>query len=318
MKWQTLFAIFVAGIMIASIFPANVKAAVDDSYSNQFPHADFTYKPATPGTYETIIFDASASYDPDGYIVSYKWDWNDDGVYDATGKTASHTWNRAGNYTIRLKVTDDKGASAIKWKTISVVVAPKADFSYTPANPTAGEIVQFYDESIIGESSNSGGNIQPSSVNNNVEYQNAVFITSWHWDFGDGTTSNERNPVHTYENAGEYRVTLTVTTNNGKSSSVTKTINVERMRVVLKVAILKEFTKPGEIPYASQQIADILNGFTWSTKNKIYQFSCNILSYAEVCSGGLNTGGYNAFIIPGVPIQYVAGVCPNFFSTIWF
>jgi beta propeller repeat protein len=50
---------------------------------------------------------------------------------------------------------------------------------------------------------------------------------SWHWNFGDKTTSTDKNPVHTYKNSGKYTVTLTVT-NEGGSNTVTKTnyINV--------------------------------------------------------------------------------------------
>ncbi|MGV8128596.1 MAG: DUF3821 domain-containing protein [Methanolinea sp.] len=47
------------------------------------------------------------------------------------------------------------------------------------------------------------------------------FPTAWHWDFGDGYTSDEQNPTHVYENVGTYDVTLTVTGLSG-SSSITK------------------------------------------------------------------------------------------------
>jgi hypothetical protein len=42
-------------------------------------------------------------------------------------------------------------------------------------------------------------------------------ITSWHWDFGDGKTSSERNPVHHYEKEGEFIVTLKVEGSEGKA-----------------------------------------------------------------------------------------------------
>ena len=42
-------------------------------------------------------------------------------------------------------------------------------------------------------------------------------ITSWKWDFGDGKTSTEQHPVHTYEKAGEYVVTLYVEGPDGKA-----------------------------------------------------------------------------------------------------
>nr|WP_237419448.1 collagenase [Kitasatospora sp. SID7827] len=54
-------------------------------------------------------------------------------------------------------------------------------------------------------------------------------ITGWHWTFGDGGTSEERNPSHTYAKAGTYTVALTVTDANGRTtatpSSVTTTVD---------------------------------------------------------------------------------------------
>ena len=42
-------------------------------------------------------------------------------------------------------------------------------------------------------------------------------ITSWRWDFGDGTTSNEQNPIHQYKRPGDYVVTLYIEGPEGKS-----------------------------------------------------------------------------------------------------
>jgi len=53
----------------------------------------------------TIDFDASASTDDFG-IYKYEWDWNNDGIYDSTGITTSHTFTGAGVYTVALRVTD--------------------------------------------------------------------------------------------------------------------------------------------------------------------------------------------------------------------
>ena len=57
--------------------------------------------------------DASSSYDPDGTIGRYEWDWDSDGILNEnhTTPTASHTYESAGNYTITLRVTDDDGAT---------------------------------------------------------------------------------------------------------------------------------------------------------------------------------------------------------------
>jgi PKD repeat protein len=61
-------------------------------------------------TGEVIYFNASGSYDPDGSIESYFWDFGDG--TNATGMTVEHAFDEAGNYTVILTVTDDDGASS--------------------------------------------------------------------------------------------------------------------------------------------------------------------------------------------------------------
>jgi PKD repeat protein len=66
-------------------------------------------------------FDASASSDPDGTVVSYAWDFGDSAA--ASGRTASHTYPAAGTYTVTLTVTDDAGAPATATRTVTVAAS---------------------------------------------------------------------------------------------------------------------------------------------------------------------------------------------------
>jgi len=68
---------------------------------NQPPVASFTYSPSNPTIGETITFDASSSYDPDGDIVGYRWDWNGDGAWDTgwlSSPITTHIYSDDGDY----------------------------------------------------------------------------------------------------------------------------------------------------------------------------------------------------------------------------
>lgn len=58
-------------------------------------------------------------------------------------------------------------------------------------------------------------------------------VTYWLWDFGDGTTSNDANPVHYYQQTGVYNVKLTVRNSNGVSSSKSKIVKIETVGPVV-------------------------------------------------------------------------------------
>lgn len=69
---------------------------------------------------DSIRFDGSDSSDPDGSIASYEWDIGGDGQIDRTGDSVSHTFASQGSYEIRLRVTDDDGATDTATITIQV------------------------------------------------------------------------------------------------------------------------------------------------------------------------------------------------------
>jgi len=80
---------------------------------NESPVADAN-GPYSGALDSPITFDASDSYDPDGNIVSYEWDWGSDGNFDESTDSASitHTWNEAYSGTIVLRVKDNEGATS--------------------------------------------------------------------------------------------------------------------------------------------------------------------------------------------------------------
>ena len=69
------------------------------------PSASFTYSPAYPITNYTIMFDASSSYDSDGEIIAYNWNFGDGST--CSGKIASHMYKNLGVYMVVLSVEDN-------------------------------------------------------------------------------------------------------------------------------------------------------------------------------------------------------------------
>ena len=79
--------------------------------SFQPPVADFSYMPAQPMAGELVLFNGTSSWDFDGDIVAYSWDFNNDGSSDASTAVAEHFFPSPGTITVSLTVTDDSGAS---------------------------------------------------------------------------------------------------------------------------------------------------------------------------------------------------------------
>jgi PKD repeat protein len=92
------------------------------SRENRPPVAAFTWAPLTPKANQTITFDASASYNPDGSITLYEWDWNNDSTYDDSYHTpiATKAWTQAGNYPVTVRVSDNDGVTSTKTITIPI------------------------------------------------------------------------------------------------------------------------------------------------------------------------------------------------------
>lgn len=83
------------------------------------PFAEFTYSPATPRAGSQVHFDGRLSYDPDGSIVLYQWDYGDGDREQ--GETQQHDFVNAGTYHVTLTVTDNSGLSSSRTRIITVV-----------------------------------------------------------------------------------------------------------------------------------------------------------------------------------------------------
>ncbi len=188
---------------------------LDPGGSNQAPNASFTASPNPTKTSTTVTFNGAASSDPNGTVAKYEWDLDGDGTYEtSTGSksSATHSYSLEGEYAVRLKVTDNGGATDFAVRTVTVInnQPPTASFSFSPLAPVVGEATTF----------NASASKDPDGT-----------IAKYEWDL-DGNGSFETNtgstPTanRTYTAAGDVNVSVKVTDNGGKSATATKTISV--------------------------------------------------------------------------------------------
>jgi len=184
--------------------------ATDSAYvtkfvGNNLPIASFTAIAQTPNSEMKISFEASESYDPDGIIVSYIWDFGDGNT--ATGKTTDHTYNKKGTYTITLTVTDDDYEKSTISETIKIDLNQSPVASFTRSTDTAynGESIHF---------------------NGSSSYDSDGSIIRYEWDFGDGNTATGIEVEHVYVENGVFMTTLIVTDDDFATDSTTATKNV--------------------------------------------------------------------------------------------
>lgn len=138
-----------------------------------------------------------------GHITNWLWDFGDGGT--STQQNPSHVYDQPGYYTVSLTVTSPADSDT-ETKTDYIHATPPpppvAGFAGEPSTGDAPLAVQFADQS-VGD------------------------VTKWSWSFGDGQTSTQRNPPHTYQAAGDYSVSLNVTGRGGADAETkTKYIHV--------------------------------------------------------------------------------------------
>ena len=201
------------------------------SLLNQAPIVSIVASRFTGNSPLTIAFNASDSYDPDGSIVTYAWDFGD-GSIDA-GITTSHTFTTTTvrTFTVTLTITDNSGATAASTQSIEVLPAgstgsnpPTARFSATPSYGNSPLTVQF---------------------DASLSYDADGTISVYAWDFGDGTTGAGKTISHTFTALAttNITVTLTVMDNTGSTGSTSLVVTAMVPVIVATDGPTASFTK---------------------------------------------------------------------------
>lgn len=161
----------------------------------------------------SITLNASRSTDPDGNIILYEWDLDNDGLFDdATGVRPKFTAIDNGIFTVRVRVTDAGGLSSEDSSTVTVKNVPPVITSLTINNSVR-----------VGVKLNAYATFKDVGIND-------TFTATWKW--GDGTTSagtiNDKtvNGSHIYAKPGIYLITITIKDKDGGVGQAYKLILV--------------------------------------------------------------------------------------------
>ncbi|QEH43654.1 PKD domain-containing protein [Chitinophaga sp. XS-30] len=127
------------------------------------------------------------------------YDWNFGLGANATTRDADKIFTVPGTYNVVLTVTYPSGPRSVT-HTVTVHANPVAAFSVTPQQGCTPLNVQFTDQSTPGSGT----------------------ITSVVWDFGDGITSSQPNPAHTYTIGGSFSISTIVTNSHGCTNGLTQ------------------------------------------------------------------------------------------------
>jgi PKD repeat protein len=183
-------------------------ATITDTPPVNVPPTANANGPYSEATGVDVSFSSAGSGDSDGTITSYAWTFGDGAT--STAANPNHAYATAGTYNVSLTVTDNDGASDSDATTATITDTPPVNVPPTAnANgPYSGITDSAVSFSSAGSSDSDGT------------------ITGYSWNFGDGSSSNQANPSHTYVAAGTYTVTLTVTDNNGATGSDATTATI--------------------------------------------------------------------------------------------
>ena len=208
----------------ASLGQYSISGIVSDPGGLQSPVAVATATPPLNGPAPfTLYLFGNGSYDPDGNIQSYKWNFGD-GSNNSFNSDPAHTYYAPGNYTATLTVVDNDGLTDSD--AVNITVENKAPIAMASADFTSGTAPLAVNFDSVG------------SNDPDVPYGT---ITGYSWDFGDGVSSNTANPSHTYNSAGIFIVTLTVTDDIGDTGTDTVTINVSQPTAINQYPVSENY-----------------------------------------------------------------------------
>ena len=175
------------------------------------PIAIFQVVPKEPSIGSNASFDASPSFDIEGNISSYQWDFGDGQSGD--GKTAVHSYSRGGPMRVNLTVIDDFGLKGFNSTNIHVNQPPVAGFTFEPEHPMVNEQIRF---------------------DAGTSYDLDGRLLNYSWEFGNEGMqwgSSKANAFFSFTESGTFNVKLTVIDDNGAQSTTNAPVIVSGAKI---------------------------------------------------------------------------------------
>ena len=202
------------------------------------PEASFTVDPAAPTAGEGVSVDAS---DSAGEIDSYEWAFGDGETTTTAEPTTTHIYDEAGEYDVTLTASGPEGSDTTTQTVTVQESGPTASFTVDPTTPQVAASVTFDASASTGQ------------------------IDEYEWTFGDGETVTTTDPTtsRSYDQAGEYDVTLTVR-GPEETDTTTKTVSVQQATVEASFTADPSSADPGEqVEFDASNSTGDIESYDW-------------------------------------------------------
>lgn len=299
-----IYSFTTAGTYIITLKNTSTNESVSKQltiYSN--PTASLSISQTSTCTGNPITFNATAN--TSSTIKNYIWSFGN-GSSVTQSNITSHSYNQSGNYNAFLYVEDINGCRSNATETKSITVLGALNIGFT-ANGT-----DYF------------------SCDNNINFQNTTGENGtsgiiYTWDFGDGTTSTEKNPGnHSYNSPGKYTVRLVanIPGNNNCTPGFTKDIYIGKPTIQINTTTTNICVNTQTSIKASMSPANFLvnnQDILWSTNNGNFNSDSTAITFTNAGTATItatNTNGCQAsttttFTVNDAP-NVTLNISPNY------
>ena len=271
--------------------------------SNGIPTARITANPASGPAPLNVSFSGATSTDPDGDALTYRWDFDNNGTWDATGVTATHSYS-TGTYTAKLEVNDGHGHTATATQQIQAGNSAPVLGTVTPASAltwAVGDQIGFSATATDAQQGTMPASAFswsvaiehcPSGVCHTHPYNQQVGVAS-----GSFTAPPHEYPSHLL-------VTVTVTDSGGLTDSETVVLQPKTVDVTFASSPTGAQVTVGETAHLTPYTETFIQGSPFTvTAAPTTGSGANVAAFTGWSDGGART---HVITAPTTPTTYTA------------